>query len=683
MAHQGSNSSLASIGSIFMGGSLASLFENKAPNPDFKYTVEVDEPAKPGEGKARKYAKLEGKTTMVPPHVTNLHENLLNAVQIAGDRPFLGHRPVTNGQAGPYVWQTYSEVLKRVSNLGAGLVAKGYKPDTNIGLFSINRPEWVIAEHACYMYGLVTVPLYDTLGVEAVEYILSSTKTPVVVATADKAKLLLEWSARIPTVGLIVVMNTPTDELIQKGKAAGVSVISMADLEKEGSEKKVEKPEISGSTVATLCYTSGTTGLPKGVILTHNNLLSFVASYVVLSKAGDVTTFTSQDIHISYLPLAHVFERIIQCAMMYVGAAVGFYQGDTLKLLDDVAELKPTIFPSVPRLYNRIYDKILAGVKQKGGITQYLFNRAFAAKKAYLARGYQTHSFWDSLVFNKVKQRLGGRVRFMVSGAAPISPDVIDFMRICFGATFLEGYGQTETTGAATITLNGDLTSGHVGIPIPSCTIKLRDVPSMNYTSRDEPFPRGEIMIKGHNCFSGYYKAPDKTAETIVDGWVATGDVGMWDHQGRLKIIDRVKNIFKLAQGEYIAPEKIEIVYNKHELIAQSFVYGDSLQSVLVAIIVPDWDTVKGWAQSKGWKADALSDVTSNEAAKKELLKLIQDHGKANNLQGFENVKAIHLIDEPFSPENGILSPTFKLKRHEAKAVYIKEIEAMYAALTK
>jgi long-chain acyl-CoA synthetase len=222
-----------------------------------------------------------------------------------------------------------------------------------------------------------------------------------------------------------------------------------------------------------------------------------------------------------------------------------------LKLLDDVSVLKPTCFISVPRLFNRIYDRVLAGVKAKGGIAAFLFNTAYSQKKSALRKGTQTHFLWDALVFANVRAKLGGRVRFLFTGSAPISSDVMDFLKICFSCDVYEGYGQTETSAGISITYSGDCTSGHIGAPVACGEIKLVDVPSMNYTSKDKPNPRGEICVRGNQVFKGYYKEPEKTQEAFYEGgWLRTGDVGSIDSLGRLVIIDRVKQIFKLAQGE-------------------------------------------------------------------------------------------------------------------------------------
>jgi long-chain acyl-CoA synthetase len=257
---------------------------------------------------------------------------------------------------------------------------------------------------------------------------------------------------------------------------------------------------------------------------------------------NQIYKITSSDVHISYLPLAHVFERIVQVILFNKGCSLGFYQGDTLKLTEDMAILQPTVFASVPRLYNRIFDKIMGNVKATGGIKAALFNYAYKGKKHWLSKGYVRHSLWDRLVFGAVRARLGGKVQFMMCGAAPISSEVIDFLRICFSVKFIEGYGQTEGTGGSCCTHGDDVEAGHVGAPMPHVLCKLRDVPSMNYYHTDKPFPRGEICFKGASIFKGYYKEPEKTKEALSeDGWCYTGDVGYWDSKGRLRIVDRVK----------------------------------------------------------------------------------------------------------------------------------------------
>lgn len=586
------------------------------------------------------------------------------------------------GNVGPFVWTSYVEFAAGSKKIAQFLNKRGFNQQKAVGLFSVNRAEWVTAELACFMMNCITVPLYDTLGAEAIQHIVTQCDLAVVFASVDKIGSLLDLSASLPSLKLIVCMDDTPDDLVAKGKELGVEVMSMESASEEGAANVCDAAPPKADDIATICYTSGTTGMPKGVVLTHKNILACAQSYqyAAMHKAGIV--LRTDDVHISYLPLAHVFERAVFAILTGVGARCGFYRGDTLKLLEDVGELQPTVFVSVPRLFNRIYDKVWAGVKAKGSTAESLFGMAYSSKKGNLSSGSVSHFLWDRVFFKNVQSRLGGRVRFMISGSAPLSPQVMEFLRIAFACEVLEGYGQTETSAGATITEVNDYTIGHVGVPFPCNDCKLVDIPEMSYTSKDQPFPRGEICFKGHNCFREYYKMPDKTAETIdVDGWVHTGDIGMWDAQGRLKIIDRKKNIFKLSQGEYIAPEKIENVYANNNYVAQAFVYGDSLQSTLIAVIVPDEEVLKGWAKENKMADKSFAELCSADEVNKFILKTVQAHGKAHDLKGFENVKAIYLESELFSVENNLLTPTFKIKRQDVQAKYQKELASMYAAI--
>ncbi|KAH9689254.1 Long chain acyl-CoA synthetase 7 (peroxisomal) [Citrus sinensis] len=601
------------------------------------------------------------------------------AVENYPDYKYLGTRVRVDGTVGGYKWMTYGEVSAARKEIGSGLLFHGLQKGVCIGLYLINRPEWLIVDHACSAYSYISVPLYDTLGPDAVKYVVNHAEIEAIFCIPQTLNMLLSFISEIPSVHLIVVrtykvVGGKDEHLPSLPSTSGVKLISYLQLQSQGA------------------------------VLTHGNLISNVAGFSLMVQ------FYPSDIYMSYLPLAHIYERANQIVSVYYGVAVGFYQGDNLKLMDDLAVLKPTIFPSVPRLYNRIYAGITNAVKASGTLREKLFTAAYNSKKQAIVSGLlqnlsllilffvlvcQTPSkMWDRLVFNKIRERLGGRVRFMGSGASPLSPDVMDFLKVCFGCQVMEGYGMTETSCIISAIDKGDNLSGHVGSPNPACEIKLVDVPEMNYTSEDQPHPRGEICVRGPIVFQGYYKNEVQTREVIDgDGWLHTGDIGLWLPGGRLKIIDRKKNIFKLAQGEYVAPEKIENVYAKCKFVLQCFIYGDSFNSCLVAIVAVDPDVLKDWAASQGIKViycfsfranshfEDLEQLCNDPRARAAVLAEMNAVGKEGQLRGFEYAKAVTLMPEPFSVENGLLTPTFKIKRPQAKERFAKAISNMYAEL--
>ncbi|WAQ86114.1 hypothetical protein PtA15_6A744 [Puccinia triticina] len=382
-----------------------------------------------------------------------------------------------------------------------------------------------------------------------------------------------------------------------------------------------------------------------------------------------------------------------------IGAPIGYSCGDNLRLLEDVQLLKPTIFlryasptelvsahpnpsilGSVPRVLNRIYQAVLAQLDGPG-FKGSLGRKALQVKLQNLkTNGTNTHFLWDRLVFNKVKQALGGRVRIIGTGSAPISPDVVSFLKVAFITQVSEGYGSTENSGTCTKCFGEDMDpNGTVGPPQAGQEIKLVDVPDMKYFSTDKPFPRGEICVRGEPCIPAYYKDEAKTAELIdAEGWQHSGDIGLVDEKGRFKIIDRIKNLVKLAQGEYVALEKVEGAYSVNPLIAQIYLHGDSLKSYLVAVIVPDPVAFQEFANKTVGKPVALDDACQLPAVRAAVLKDMEKTAGSAKLLGFERIKNIFLTMEPFSIENELLTPTFKLKRPVAKAKFADVCAKLY-----
>jgi len=603
--------------------------------------------------------------------VHTLFDGFQRSARLHAGAPCLGWRE----NDGPYKWMTYSDLRSRSLNFGAGILKTcGLKPGNFVGLWSINQKEWIIAEQGSYAYSLVPIPLYDTLGPDASQYIINQSEMTVLVVSKANLPKVKEIAPNCPTLRHVIVMEGAADE---KFEHETQHLLSFEEVEKEGAAHPEDPIPPKPTDLATICYTSGTTGDPKGVMLSHRALLADISSAV---KHG--IDLKPEDVHISYLPLAHMMERIVSNGLLFYGASIGFFRGDIPKLFDDISELKPTLFVSVPRLFNRVFDKVITNVNQTGGFKKTLFEHALNSKKEGLRSGQVSHMFYDSVVFGKVRDRLGGRVRLMVTGSAPISSEVMDFLRCAFSCPIIEGYGQTETAAAMTCTLPDSFTSGDVGIPLPAAEVKLVDVPDMGYTAKDKEGPRGEVCCRGPLCCDGYYKNEEKTKELFDEhGWLHTGDIGLILPNGCLRIIDRKKNLFKLAQGEYVAPEKIENILTRIPYLAQVYIHGESLKSTLVSIMVPDFETLVPWAQEHGIKDTEHEALCQNPEVKKLITQQVKEISSASKLHGFEVPRAFHLTPEAFSVENDLLTPTFKLKRPQAKAKYLDQINSMYAEI--
>eukprot|EP00244_Chara_vulgaris_P012461 TRINITY_DN6564_c0_g1_i2.p1 TRINITY_DN6564_c0_g1~~TRINITY_DN6564_c0_g1_i2.p1 ORF type:complete len:507 (-),score=133.41 TRINITY_DN6564_c0_g1_i2:482-2002(-) len=470
-----------------------------------------------------------------------------------------------------------------------------------------------------------------------------------------------------------------------KSKAAehGVDVYSWQEFVDMGKANPVEANPPKPSDISTIMYTSGTTGEPKGVVLPHEALLAVVASSDLQLKKISFE-ITAKDTYISYLPLAHIFDRIFEEFIMYKGGRIGFWQGDVKMLVHDIGELKPTVFPGVPRIFDRIYQGVTAKVKESGPLKQAMFNWAYKWKLSRLELGIpsaRATPIWNMLVFGKIKQRLGGRVRIIVTGAAPIARHVEDFMHVAMCAPVVQGYGLTETCAANFLCIPDQNMAGTVGPPMPNIDVRLEAVPEMNYDPLANP-PRGEVCMRGTPVFQGYHKREDLTREAVIDGWFHTGDIGEWQPDGSLKIIDRKKNIFKLSQGEYVAVENLENVYGQCSALEMVWVYGNSFESVLVAVAVPKESALLAWAASAGIEGDYEALCAKAEASQ-WVLQQLTDVGRKGKLKGYELVKAVHLDHRPFDIERDLLTPTFKKKRPQLLKYYKAEVDAMYEELKK
>ena len=470
-----------------------------------------------------------------------------------------------------------------------------------LGIYAKNREEYIVAELAGHHLAATIVPLYDTLGLDGLDFIMKQTNLRTIFTSAEGLINMekMENGGVLPMSKNIIVFDQISEEFGGniKEKFPHLRLLSFADVlligRNSGRELR-EDMRATPETIGLLCYTSGTTGLPKGAMLSHKNM---VAGASGLAYNKYMREMNNTDSYISYLPMAHVLERILITACYICGMKIGFFNGNITKLANDFAVLHPTSFGSVPRLYYRFYSLLKQKMSELKGFKKKLLEKALQAKLEKVRKtAIPTHQLYDLLLFKKMKAVVGGQIKFMASGGAPIDRTVLEFLKVCFCCPIMEGYGQTESFASGSSASYEDPGMGHTGPPFVCMEMKLVDVPEMEYFIADQGqwegevinIPRGELLMRGPAVFQGYFKDPVKTSEALKDGWLHTGDIAKFIPRGRVAIIDRKNNFFKLSQGEYIAAEKLENVYSMSNYVTQIYVYGDGLRDYLVAIIVPD-----------------------------------------------------------------------------------------------
>ncbi|KAK3118963.1 hypothetical protein QOZ80_9BG0711490 [Eleusine coracana subsp. coracana] len=648
------------------------------------FTVKVGEPTpasggRPSAGPIYRSIYAKDGLMQLPQEIQSPWDFFSGAVKKYPKNRMLGRRQVTDGKAGDYEWQTYEEVHQKVLRVGSAIRSFGVKPGGHCGIYGSNCPEWVMAMQACNSQGICYVPLYDTLGSNAVEFVLDHAEISVAFVQESKIKSILAAVQKCRAhLKAIVSFGDVTSELKTEAEKLGLSCFSWEEFSSMGNQN-MDLPKKHKDEICTIMYTSGTTGDPKGVIITNRAIIAGVSTTDHLLEETDKVV-TEDDSYFSYLPLAHIFDQVIENYCISKGASVGFWQGDIRYLMEDVKVMKPTIFCGVPRVYDRIHTGINQKIQSGGMIAKHLFQYAYNYKLINMRNGLKQHEaspFFDKIVFSKIKEGLGGRIRLMLAGAAPLPRHVEEFMRVTSGSVLVQGYGLTEScSGCFTSIANVFSMIGTVGPPVTTIEARLESVPEMGYDALSD-MPRGEICLRGHTLFSGYYKRPDLTEEVFSDGWFHTGDIGEWQPDGTMKIIDRKKNIFKLSQGEYVAVEVLESAYMQSPHVASVWVYGNSLEAFLVAVVVPERQTLEEWAAANNKPGD-FAELCNDVKARGYILDELNKAGKKLGLRGFEMLKAVHLEPVPFSIEKDLITPTFKLKRPQLLKYYKDHIDRMY-----
>jgi long-chain acyl-CoA synthetase len=562
---------------------------------------------------------------------------------------------------GHYVPIPTEEYARRVRHLSLGLADLGLGSGDKLALLAENRPEWHITDMAVLCAGAVTVPIYTSLMPEQIKYMINDSDAKIVVCSNRNLWLKVEAvRGDLKAVKHFVLMD-------EEGPPG---VMSLSEIMSRGMTVEASVPDlfekralaVKPDDLASIIYTSGTTGVPKGVMLTH-------ANFVSNSKALDaVTEFADKDVILSFLPLSHVLERMTTFSFLYKGASI-YYAESIETVAENLIEVRPTIMISVPRLFDKIYAKVMDNVLAESGLKRKIFFWALGVGKKYGARKirHQPIPAWlafrrgiaAKLVYGKIIAKTGGRVHLFVSGGAPLSGDVAEFF-YAIGITILEGYGLTETSPVLTCNTFDKMKFGAVGPPVPGVEIKIA--------------PDGEVLAKGPNVMKGYYKKPQETAEVFENGWFKTGDIGHFDDEGFLVITDRKKDILVTAGGKNVAPQPIENLLKANPYIQSAVVVGGG-RKFISALVVPDFDKLEAYAKSHGIPFGSRKELVEREEIASFMLAEV--NRATPNLASYERIKKVVLLDRDFDADSE-LTPSLKVKRHIVEKVFKPVIDLLY-----
>ena len=630
---------------------------------------------------------------------------------------FLGTReynPITK-KYGKYIWKSWVQIYDLAKFFLYGITKFKLCPEIDVdkdnnekmrflGFYSRTREEWMIGSLGCQLDSIAVVTIYDTLGINSIEFILKQTELTTILAESNNLEMILKMKEqnKLHNVKNIIYIHCNEEKEClettkEKLKNLGVNLIAYETIITTGKdcfEKKDNEildrnyKKILPDDIFLICYTSGTTDNPKGVMISGRSIqLTPNFMYIVGYH------LTEEDKMLSFLPYAHLMEHMLFSANLVFGTQTGYYSGDISRLAEDAQVLQPTYFGAVPRIYERIYYSIMDDVNKKGGFYKKMFEKALEIKLYnYQKYGKLNHAFFDPIFFSKIKNLFGGKVSYMISGSAAMKADIMQKLKVMIGCPFVQGYGQTEGGGTCFLNNMNDTSAGTIGAIENTSEIKLVDLPEFNYHSTDinpetgAPEPRGEVCLRG--CFfKGYFKNKDETNLIIdKDGWLHSGDVGaiLTNYGNCLKIIDRVKNIFKLSQGEYVAPDKVQNILVNSKYVKQIFLDGESQYNYAVALIYPELDECIKFLKENKKMSDidynklTYDDLFENKIMENEIVKDCDLVGRKSGLKGFELPKKIRIINEPFSVENNLMTPTLKYKPKNIKIKYKEELKKLY-----
>lgn len=528
---------------------------------------------------------------------------------------------------------------------------------------------------------MTIVTAYDTLGPEGLQHSINESEASLCFINGDQLPVVNKILSNCRSINAIVYRGEAKPKHLQQLKLQHTQIkhiLSYEELVKLGQAYPVDVVKPQASDLCCIMYTSGSTGNPKGVMLTHGNVVAAIGGVCRLLQH----LLEPNDTMMAYLPLAHVLEFLVENLCIFLGVTLGY--GSIRTLTDasvknckgDLQEFGPTIMTGVPQVWETIRKTVLNKVAERGPRIEKIFMGAVGLKK--LLRDYNfSAGLLDKVIFKNVKKQLGGNLRYCLSGGAPVSAETQDFLSLAV-CPILQGYGLTESVGMCAIMAPEQWALAEVGSPVPCVEVKLMDQPEIGYLHTNEPRPQGEIWIRGPSITVGYYKQDDLTKEAITeDGWFKTGDIGEWTERGTLTIIDRLKNLVKLSNGEYIALEKLESCYKSSTMVENLCVYADPLYPKPVALLVPVDSALRKLLAENGIENEDWDALCANKEARKVVLKVLQDQAKNSGLRGAEIISDVWICKDLWTTEMGLLTAAQKLKRKEINHAYEKELKEM------
>ncbi|XP_064088455.1 long-chain-fatty-acid--CoA ligase 4-like isoform X2 [Macrobrachium nipponense] len=594
-------------------------------------------------------------------------------------------------QLGDYKWKTYTEVQETAVAAGLGVRLQGVEPLDRVVLFAETRAEWLTAAIGCLQHRISVVTLYTTLTDEGVAHGIKETEVSLVFTSYDLLPRIIRILPECPKVKTVVVMEDQLEGIGNVDKVpAGVNFISFTDLtrRKPGFDN-ISTPVPQPDDTAIIMYTSGSTGTPKGVELSHTNILASVIAYSVQMNVGP------GDRYLSFLPLAHIMELCSEIALISLGATILYSSPHTLTSTSpkvkkgcegDAKIAKPTVMNSVPLVLDRIIKGVSKKVEEQGWLKSMIFNGT-VRYKFWIEYIPFTSYVMDYLIFRRVQEELGGQLKRVVVGGAPLSPQTHDTMRAIFGVSIQVGYGSTETASCISGMDEDDVNTGHTGGPNLGVLMKLVDWEEGNYRVTDNPYPRGEIIVGGIVVGKGYFNLPEENKASFYEEnglkCFRTGDIGEIDHTGSLRIIDRKKDLVKLKHGEYVSLGNTESKLKTLSNVENICVFADSTRDKTVAVVVPSIDRLHTVAASVGLNDEGLTieELCADERVKDAILKELQTHGKKCGLTRWEVPAAVTLTMEPWTPDTGLVTAAFKLRRKQLSNHYETTVSEMYSRL--